>query len=185
MTDDPELWRERALRDAALSGDAAAWGRWLGEAFAPVAAYVRWRCGGRPDLADDALQEAWLVAARRLGSFDPARARFAAWVCGIAANVVRDRLRAVARDRRRTQPLADAPEPTDRVPDRDRAERVAVALDRLPDRYERALRAKYLDGRSVAQIAAEWGETEKAVESVLTRARQAFREAFDHAAGGD
>lgn len=50
MTDDPEVWRERALRDAVLAGDAAAWGRWLGEAFAPVADYVRWRCGGVPDL---------------------------------------------------------------------------------------------------------------------------------------
>jgi RNA polymerase sigma-70 factor (ECF subfamily) len=183
MTDDPEVWRERALRDAALAGDAAAWGRWLGEAFAPVAAYVRWRCGGRSDLADDVLQEAWLLAARRLGSFDPARARFAAWVGGIAANVVRNRLRALARDRRRTRPLADAPEPAARAPDADRAERVAVALAQLPDRYERALRAKYLERKSVAEIAADWGETEKAVESVLTRARQAFREAFDRGDG--
>ncbi len=183
MTDDPEVWRERALRDAALAGDAAAWGRWLDEAFAPVAAYVRWRCGGRADLADDVLQEAWLLAARRLGSFDPARARLAAWVGGIAANVVRNRLRALARDRRRTRPLADAPEPVARQPDADRAERVAVALAQLPDRYERALRAKYLERKSVAEIAADWGETEKAVESVLTRARQAFREAFDRGDG--
>jgi DNA-directed RNA polymerase specialized sigma24 family protein len=40
------------------------------------------------------------------------------------------------------------------------------------------LQAKYLDGRSVADIAAEWGESLKAVESLLTRARQAFRELY-------
>ena len=40
------------------------------------------------------------------------------------------------------------------------------------------LRAKYLDGRSVADIAAAGGETPKAVESLLTRARQAFRDAY-------
>jgi RNA polymerase sigma-70 factor (ECF subfamily) len=176
MTDDPEVWRERALRDAVLAGDAAAWGRWLGEAFAPVADYVRWRCGGLADLADDAVQETWLVAARRLGSFDPARARFAAWVCGIAGNVVRNHLRARTRHRRRTRPLAEAPAAS--VPDADRAERVALALARLSDRHERALRAKYLARMSVAEIAADWGETEKAVESLLTRARQAFREAY-------
>jgi RNA polymerase sigma-70 factor, ECF subfamily len=181
MTDDPEVWRERALRDAVLAGDAAAWGRWLGEAFAPVADYVRWRCGGLPDLADDVVQETWLLAARRLGSFDPTRARFKAWVCGIAANVVRNHLRARTRHRRRNRPLADAPEPATNVPDTGRAERVAVALARLSDRHERALRAKYLDRMSVAEIAAGWGETEKAVESLLTRARQAFREAYGEA----
>lgn len=179
MTDDPELWRERALRDAVLAGDAAVWGRWLGEAFAPVADYARWRCGGRADLADDVVQETWLVAARRLGSFDPARARFTSWVCGIAANIVRNHLRSRSRHRRRHRPLADAPAPP--TPDADRAERVALALARLPDRHERALRAKYLERMSVAQIAAAWGETEKAVESLLTRARQAFREAYGEA----
>ncbi len=180
---DAEVWRERGLRDAVLAGDAAAWRRWLDGTFAPVADYVRWRCGGLPDLADDVLQETWLTAARRLGSFDPARARFAAWVCGIAGNVVRNHLRARARDRRRTRPLADAPEPAAAQP-ADEGERVAEALARLPERYERALRAKYLDRRSVAEIAAETGETEKAVESLLTRARQAFREAFERTGGG-
>ena len=46
------------------------------------------------------------------------------------------------------------------------------------------LRAKYLDGRSMAEIAAAWGETPKAVESLLTRARQAFREAYQGVADG-
>ena len=37
---------------------------------------------------------------------------------------------------------------------------------------------KYLDRRSVAEMAAESGETEKAIESLLSRARAAFREAY-------
>ena len=180
MSGDAEAWRERGLRDAVLAGDTAAWGRWLAEHFPAVAAYVRWRCGGAADLADDVLQETWLTAARRLAAFDPDRARFAAWVCGVAANVVRNHLRARARRRHRSRPLAAVPEPAsaDPPPD-DRAERVAAALAALPDRCERVLRAKYLDRRTVAEIAAEWGETEKAVESLLARARQAFRDAFD------
>ncbi len=40
------------------------------------------------------------------------------------------------------------------------------------------LRAKYLDGLSVAEIAAARGETTKAIESLLSRARQAFRKAY-------
>jgi RNA polymerase sigma-70 factor (ECF subfamily) len=180
MSEAADVWREGQLRAAVLAGDAAAWGRWLDEAYPAVAAYVRWRCGGLPDLADDVVQDTWLTAARRVRSFDPGRSRFAAWVCGIAANVVRNRLR--ARARRRDRPLAGVPEPEGPPGPDDTAERVAAALAALPDRYEAALRAKYLDGRSVADIAADWGETEKAVEGVLTRARQAFREAY--AAGG-
>ena len=41
------------------------------------------------------------------------------------------------------------------------------------------LRAKYLDGRPVDAIAADAGASPKAVESLLTRARQAFRQAYE------
>jgi len=40
------------------------------------------------------------------------------------------------------------------------------------------LRAKYLEGLSVAEIASARGETPKAVESLLSRARQAFRKVY-------
>jgi RNA polymerase sigma-70 factor, ECF subfamily len=64
------------------------------------------------------------------------------------------------------------------IDQRDQAERVARALSALPDRYEAVLRAKYLEEQSMAQIAAACNETPKAVESLLTRARQAFRKAY-------
>ena len=48
----------------------------------------------------------------------------------------------------------------------------------LPPSYREALEAKYVAGKSVREIAALWQVTEKAVESQLTRARQAFRTAF-------
>ena len=176
MSEPADRWRERGLRDAVLAGDASAWEHLLTETFPTVIAYVRWRCGGLADLADDVSQETWLTAARRLSAFDPAKGSFTAWVCGIAANVIRNQLR--TRLRQRTRPLAHAPEP---VAPRDdgRSACVAGALAQLPERYERVLRAKYLEQRSVAVVAAEWGESEKAIESLLTRARQAFREAFE------
>jgi RNA polymerase sigma-70 factor (ECF subfamily) len=63
--------------------------------------------------------------------------------------------------------------------DTDTAERVAAALAAIPDRYEAVLQAKYLDGQSVEEISLARGESPKAVESLLTRARQAFREAYE------
>jgi RNA polymerase sigma-70 factor (ECF subfamily) len=176
MTDRSEPWAERARRDAVLAGDAIVWAGWVTELFDRVAGYVRWRCGGAAELADDVLQDTWLTASRRLRHFDPDRGPFEGWVCGIAANLVRNHLRAKTRRASRTRPLTgDHPRPEAA----ERCERVAAALAALPDRYEQALWSKYLNGRSVAEIAAASGESEKAVESLLTRARQAFREAYE------
>lgn len=176
MGDAVNVWRELALRDAAAAGDPAAWRALYDAAFDRVAGYARWRAGGLDDLADEVVQETWLTAARRLQAFDPAKGPFAGWVTGIAANVMKAQLR--ARRRRPTVPLSGAePAPAPTGP-AEQAEGVARALADLPDRYEQALRAKYLDGMAVDAIAAAWGETPKAVESLLTRARQAFREAY-------
>lgn len=173
-----EAWRERGLRDAALGGDAIAWRTLYDGAFERVAGYVRWRCGGMADLADDVTQDAWMTAARRLAAFEPTNCRFASWVCGIAANVLRHHLRSRTRYRRRVGELGDVDPPAGEV-DREKAERVAAALAKLPERYEAALRAKYLDRQSVEEIAVARGETAKAVESLLSRARQAFREEYE------
>ncbi|HEX4611612.1 MAG TPA: sigma-70 family RNA polymerase sigma factor [Urbifossiella sp.] len=177
MNDRGRVWRERAVREAVLGGDAAAWRGWYDDHAPGLAAYVAWRCGGLPDLADDVLQETWLTAVRRLRAFDPTVGAFAAWLAGIAANAVRNALR--ARRRKPTRPLSEAPEPGTGPAAADTAERVAAALAALPGHYEAVLRAKYLDRRTVDEIAAAHGLTPKAVESLLGRARQAFREAFE------
>jgi RNA polymerase sigma-70 factor (ECF subfamily) len=170
---------ERGLRLAALGGDAAAWRSLYDSAFDTVSRYARWRCG-RGDLADDAIQETWLTAARRLRSFDPGRGRFAEWVCGIAANVARGLVR--KRLKSAVQSLVSVPEPAgSECESTSDPERVALALAALPEHYEAALRAKYFEQRSVAEMAG--GESLKAVESLLTRARQAFREAYERRGG--
>lgn len=177
MSDGARVWRERAVRDAVLAGDAAAWRGWYDDHAPGLAAYVGWRCGGLPDLTEDVLQETWLVAVRRLRAFDPVAGPFAAWLAGIAANAVRNALR--ARRRKPTRPLTEAPEPGSNPAAADTAERVAAALAVLPRHYEAVLRAKYLDRRSVDEIAADLGASAKGIESLLGRARQAFREAFE------
>jgi RNA polymerase sigma-70 factor, ECF subfamily len=172
------------LRQKVLAGDKAAWQTLYDGVFAALWAYAWWRCAGCRDLAEEVTQEAWLTAVRRMGDFDPSRASFASWLRGIAAHVVRNYLR--ARRRRPETADFDAIEATSGLDDRrEQAELIARALLELPERYEAVLRAKYLDQASVTQIAAEWGESPKAIESVLTRARQAFRVAYEKLAGND
>jgi RNA polymerase sigma-70 factor (ECF subfamily) len=174
--------REELLRGAVLAGNENAWRTWYDESFDELYRYVRWRCGGRKDWADEIVQDTWLTAVRRMRRFDPRQGPFLAWLRGIAANLLRNELR---RRRRATKFLQSAEgqigetcEAGSDWEDRRRQEEVAAALDALSEREEAVLRAKYLDGLSVAEIAAARGETPKAVESLLTRARQAFREVY-------
>jgi RNA polymerase sigma-70 factor (ECF subfamily) len=185
MRESPDLDRERVLRIAALGGDAAAWCALFEPAFDTVHSYVRWRCGGRADLVDDVVQETWFTAARKLRAFNPDGSRFAGWVCGIAANVARSQVRKCLRYGKRVQSLVAVSEPSSPEPDLPHdPERIALALADLPERYELALRMKYFEQMSVTEMATATGDSVKAVESLLARARQAFREAYQRI-GGD
>jgi RNA polymerase sigma-70 factor, ECF subfamily len=177
MTD--RVWRERGLRDAVTAGNDSAWRTWYEAEYAPLEAYVLWRCGNLRDLADDVLQDTWLTAVRGVRRFDPEAGTFHGWLCGIAANVLRNQLRARRRRADRQASLnGELGRDDPSVGNRERAERVAAAFVALPDRSELVLRMKYLDRMSVAEIASSWAESEKAVESLLSRARAAFREAY-------
>ncbi|MEO8064189.1 MAG: sigma-70 family RNA polymerase sigma factor [Pseudomonadota bacterium] len=61
---------------------------------------------------------------------------------------------------------------------------IRAALDYLPAPYADILEWKYVREMSVAEIAARLGRTPKATESLLTRAREAFRETFALLGGG-
>ena len=81
----------------------------------------------------------------------------------------------------RRQLLVGEPSRNDDAPidQRERSERIARVLAALPENYEAVLRAKYLDQQTVDQIASLWNETPKAIESLLTRARAAFRKIYE------
>jgi len=62
---------------------------------------------------------------------------------------------------------------------REQVQRIVEAtLDALPGHYGTALEWKYIDGLSVREIAVRLDLGEKAAESLLTRARESFREAI-------
>ncbi|MBN2294599.1 MAG: RNA polymerase sigma factor [Pirellulales bacterium] len=179
------IQRDRMLRRAVLAGDDRAWLVWYEESFDELYAYVHWRCGARRDQADEVVQETWLTAVRQVRKFDPARASFLIWLRGIATNVLRSHMRKqmTSQKHRETvdvETLADASADLHQAKQqrKQRGLRVAQTLNRLPDHYDEVLRAKYLDNLTVAQIATVRGETPKAIESLLGRARSLFREIY-------
>jgi RNA polymerase sigma-70 factor, ECF subfamily len=184
MIDGDRVGSDERRRAAVLAGDERAWREWYDTTYDHLRAYAHWRCAGLRDLADEVVQETWLVAVRRIRTFDPRQGSFRSWLFGIAGNVVRDSLRVLAARKRRMGPSSGGAHVVKEAADAaaERAEQIARTLAGLAPRHEQVLRAKYLEQMSVQAIAELWGETPKAVESLLTRARQAFREAYD--AGG-
>ena len=65
------------------------------------------------------------------------------------------------------------------------ARQVHETIDQLPSRYAQALAWKYNDGLPVIEIARRLDLSEKAAESLLTRAREAFRARYRVASAAD
>lgn len=183
MSASERIWRESGLRSAVLAGDQRAWQTLYEESYDRLAAFVAWRCAGLRQDRDEILQEIWLTAVRRIRAFDPERGCFAGWLRGIAANLLRNHFRRSAKLSGSIQPLRNGqcspvPSPDAALESREQALQMARALAELPEHYEAVLCAKYVEQQSVIQIAEAWQQTPKAIESLLTRARQALREAY-------
>jgi RNA polymerase sigma-70 factor, ECF subfamily len=124
--------------------------------------------------ARDAVGETFLAALRQIRRFDPAKGSVAAWLLGIARHKVADH--------RRLRIAAELPNdaPDDRDPaapaicaeTRAAVTRVMLALE---DEHRLVLEWKYLEGLSVRELAQRLNRGEKAVESLLFRAREEFR----------
>lgn len=179
---------------AALAGDSAAIEALANSAIEPLYRFCLYRLGSNADLAEEVVQETLLRAIRELDKYDPARSggNVFMWLTGLARNEIRaalgrekaavsfqalwdrldDELRSMY-SRLESAPLAD--EVLDREETR---EMVNATMAQLPPHYREALEAKYVRGQTVRDMAAAWQVSEKAVESQLTRARQAFRATF-------
>jgi RNA polymerase sigma-70 factor, ECF subfamily len=125
-------------------------------------------------------QQAFVEAIRHRDRFD-GRADVVTWLCAIGRNRLVDHFRSQGRDLRRQERLVSgtdphAPDSTwDRLEVRDAVER---ALSQLPPDQRLALLFQHLDGLSVREIAQVIGRSEKATESLLSRARDGFRRAY-------
>lgn len=177
MNPQDKQWEEQGLRAAVLAGNELAWRTLYDRHFDPLFAYVYARTRD-PHRTEDLVQEAWTTAVRRIAAFDAARGPFGAWLRGIADRLLINDRRRWARRFRLRQEVGESTTPEPAVPQPGAGEAVDEALAALPERYREVLRAKYEESHTVAEIARARGLSEKAVESLLTRARQAFRAAW-------
>jgi RNA polymerase sigma factor (sigma-70 family) len=156
--------------------------RHLTDCYVPsVWRYVYVQVGRDHHLAEDLVSEAVLALVRAAAS-GAAIQNPGAWLRSVASHKVQDHFRAAARVQhlleqvKQTGPaadLSDAPAQQQRL---ERRIQIREIMDELPDRHRLVLEWKYLDKLAVREIATRLDLTEKAVESILFRARREFRE---------
>jgi RNA polymerase sigma-70 factor (ECF subfamily) len=182
-------WRLRALR-----GDADAVADLVEAMLQPLYSFCLYRVGRDRHLCEEVVQETLVRALRELENYEPARAkdRIWGWLTGLARNEIS---RVLARHRNTLSldqlwarmdrellalyaRLEDEPFGDDLLVREETRELVNATMSQLPLHYRQALEAKYVGGASVHDLANRWQTSDKAVESLLTRARKAFRATF-------
>lgn len=182
---------DRQLVRLLLKGDEVAFREFFSDYFPRLFRFILRRLPGDEEGARDIVQAALTRAIRKLHLYRGEASLFT-WLCQIARHELADRgtrsrreggAGLVAREENSTvraalesMPADPALEP-ERVRDRDElAELVHAALDYLPQRYAQVLELKYLEDLSVDSIAQRLGTSGVAIQSLLARARTAFRE---------
>ncbi len=188
---------DRVIAKRLLQGDEAAFRELFDSFFPKLYRFALVRLDGNQDDAREVVQRTFCKAFERLDSYR-GEASLYGWMCQICRNNIVD----LARQRRREphqvtlleedgtiqsilETLAAPPsvEPDTQAWRMDLMRLIQATLDCLPGHYGDVLEWKYVDGLSVKEIAERLAVGPKAAESLLTRARNAFREAME-AIGG-
>jgi RNA polymerase sigma-70 factor (ECF subfamily) len=187
----PMFVSDKSLVRRLLAGDEDAFTLFFSANFARLYRFALARTDGDPDAAEDIAQRTLIVALRKMHTFRGEATLFT-WLCAICrheisawrmarggqatfmfpedAPEVRDQLAAIA--------SGAAEQPDEAFSRNETARLVQVALDLLPGAYSDVLEWKYIYGLTVAEIGERSRKGPKAVESMLARARKAFREVF-------
>lgn len=152
-----------------------------GDALPHVYGYLLARCGRRV-LAEDLTSETFLAAAAACRRH-PAPAMSTGWLVGIARHKLVDHWRAAEREQRGLRAVEDLGEPLD-DPWEEHVDAVVAreVLDTQTAQHRAVLTLRYLDGLPVPEVARAVGRTVPATESLLTRARAAFRRSYERGA---
>jgi RNA polymerase sigma-70 factor (ECF subfamily) len=163
---------------AELVGNEARFRVWYDEALPRVYRYLLARCGDQ-SVAEEVTQEAFIEAVRHRRGFE-GRSDPVSWICAIGRNRLADHVRRDHRDRARHLRLINVQSDQDPRAWRqsDVREDVERALATLTPEHRLALILCYLDGMRVREVAGLLHRSESATESLLTRAREAFRRAY-------
>jgi RNA polymerase sigma factor (sigma-70 family) len=176
---------ERNLIARLTEREDLAWEEFCLKYSGPLLGAVRLHCGCSEEMAEEIVHMTFIRCVKAIQTFDPARGGLFGWLKAIARNEAHTllrksfpakQLRLELEDQQWIEQMDHAELPDERLC---RQEVRALVLDtvmELSSRQREVLTMKYLEGRRVAEMALTLGISEKAVESLLTRSRQALKE---------
>lgn len=183
---------DKRLARRLLAGDERAFARFFDDYFSRLYRFALTRLSGDEEASKEVVQAALSRAIRKIATYRGESALFT-WLCVICRNEVVDYVRRNASYRRHLVLTEDRPEieaaidafnapvedrPAEQFQRQEAARLIHVALDRIPARYGNALEWKYIEGHSVKEIATRLGVSHEAAQSLLARAKRAFREVY-------
>lgn len=188
----PVYLEDRKLVKRVLAGEESAFNQFFEENFGRLYRFALPRLSNDRQVATEVVQAVLARALQKIGGYRGEAALFT-WLCMICRNEIVDWLRRNARFREHEVFIEDFPEiqaavDSFRAPASDQpgkhyqkhevARLIQVALDRLPARYGDALEWKYIEGYSVKEIAVKLDLSPEAAQSLLARAKKAFKELY-------
>ncbi len=178
---------ERELVKRMRAGDETAFDEFSNHYIAGLHRFAVSRLGSDRDLAGEVVAATVCKVIDKLDSYRGEAPLFT-WLCACCRNEIAAHYR--RQQGRPTIQLELVEEmddqssgPEEQMLETESSALVHRALDHLPPRYASVLQWKYLDGMPVDEIASRLELGLKAAESVLTRARQAFRGTYEQLAG--
>lgn len=153
--------------------------------YGPLMRYIIAPILPNPQDQEDCLAEVTLRVWDKIGQFDPKRGSWKAWLTAITRNTALNHVRALTRHTNHeevSENLASSePTPEETILRHEEQRALEKALSQLSSRDRQLFYRKYYYLQSTAQIAAELGITERAVEGRLYRLRKNLRKLL----GGD
>jgi RNA polymerase sigma-70 factor (ECF subfamily) len=165
---------ERSLIEAAQA-DPARFLDLYERYFHRVYAYAARRTGSRAE-AEDITSEVFEQAFTNLRKYEWRGVPFVAWLYRIAANAVADRWRQTSRDSDGPPPdVADGRE----AEDTERRAMLFQLVDRLPDVQRQVIEMRFVDQKSIREVAAALERSEGAVKQLQLRALENLRKSLE------
>jgi RNA polymerase sigma-70 factor (ECF subfamily) len=175
-----------------LAGEQRAFDDFFHAYFDRLFRFALTRVRGDAGAAEDAVQQTMCRAIEKLKYFRGEAALFT-WLCQICRHAIADMFRAKGIQAGQAVPFEDTDEvrtalealtampleePESYMGNEQVRRLVRGILDHLPTHYGDVLEWKYIQGLSVKEIALRLQVAPKAAESVLSRARVAFKQGF-------
>ena len=188
----PIYLEDRKLVKRLLAGDERAFAQFFDENFSRLYRFALARLPGDPESTREVVQSALSKAMNKIHT-DRGESALFTWLCVICRNELIDWTRRNAGYSRHIVLTEDYPEiravvesldaplidgPSSQYQRYEAARLIQVALDKLPPHYGDALEWKYIEGRTVKEIANRLDLSVEAAQSVLARAKRAFREMY-------